>query len=181
MRNLSYESVDRLNTLRRHFTEEPRRLDMTKWCIPEGYLQTSRDEHLWPACKTIGCISGIAQILFQGADPEDIFVEAERTSDPKLMTGRGAQALLLPDDPEMHQRLFYLMHWPEQFRYAYELLNANMWKFLVTIESTSEQDRRRAININIQQMIASVTDTRLGFFIKTDGTDDPKVDRHSAF
>lgn len=177
MRILSYESIERINTLRRHFNEEPKRLDMTKWCIPEERLASSRDEHLWPACKTIGCISGMAQILFLNADPTKIYVEAERTSDPTLMPRLGAQALLLPDDTKMHQRLFYLLHWPEKYQYAYDLLNGNLWKFL---SQTEQDDQHRPINHNLQRLLARVTDDRLGFFIRTDGTDDPNINRHSS-
>lgn len=163
-RNLSTEAIDRLNLLRHHFQEEPKRLNMLRWLHPPRVVKTVMAEHLQPTCQTVGCISAWAQIMFLQDDVEKTYSQAESWG-TAFMVKRGAEALLIPE--EAARLLFFTQHWPERYRFTYERLHGRLRTNPVHRHTPEEM----AINLFILKELSNVTDDRMIHFIRTDGTD----------
>lgn len=110
MKNIPWEqstAFDILYAIRQHILEEPARLNMMQWRIKRqdsdpinlsemmGKAYHYLPEHNFPACNTVGCISGWGQIL-TNMDNQTLYSRSEVLKVPKSVT----------------QILFYLDNWP---------------------------------------------------------------------
>lgn len=101
--------VERLQQIKAHILEEPRRLNMSGW------IWTNQEGTDWaPPCGTMGCLAGWAMLLF---DPHTArqYVQGDTDVMPE---DRGAELLEL--EYEQAKRLFYQTHWPGDLSERYE-------------------------------------------------------------
>jgi hypothetical protein len=108
--------ITRLQAVKQHILEEPRRLNMFVWGIKTNPELAKQFQHL-PPCGTVGCIAGWTLLLF--GPPIEELTEF-RNDDGSFELGGSRivdqAANLLELDPWEANDLFHVNNWPEPFK-----------------------------------------------------------------
>ena len=102
-------NVELLQKVKEHILEEPLRLHMEVWVVTKQAFEDVSENYLgnydglvFPACNTVGCISGWASVLSGSIDGR---------------SNKGAEFLQLSDAEA--EGLFHVAQWPLEFSSQY--------------------------------------------------------------
>lgn len=106
-------NIELFQEIKRLILEEPLRFDMYEW----GYVYPAEERHVGlPPCGTTACIAGWASAAtWMG--------KGGKLADWKFQSIHEAGLLLGLRDRSVEDAVFYVQHWPANFRERYDAAN----------------------------------------------------------